>query len=421
MRPAPALLAAFVAPLLAAPAPAQGVTAEDAGVFKTYTLDGGAGVTATVTNWGARLLFVKCPDRDGRIVNVALGHGPELTDWIEAVERGVNPYFGATVGRYANRIAGGRFSLDGKDYTLATNAGRNHLHGGTVGFDRVRWEAGDVSEVASEERRREAQDEFERRLLAAPPEARRDLVRQYQDRFRGGRAALIPAVRFSHVSPDGAESYPGTLTAAVTYTLDGDTLRIEYEAATSEPTVFNPTQHAYFNLKGEGAGDVLGHELQIAADRYTPVDDALIPTGEVAAVTAPLDFREPKPIGRDIAETANGYDHNFVLNADGGEFRDGGEPAFAARVREPLTGRVLEVVTTEPGVQLYTAGGLNGSIVGTSGRPYERFGGFCLETQHFPDSPNKPEFPSTVLRPGETFRSVTTYRFTTDAAGGGDE
>ena len=390
MRPAPlaACLALAAAPALAL---AAGVTSEDAGVYQTYTLDGGAGVRVTVTNYGARILRIDCPDRDGRVVNVALGHGPELTDWVEDIEAGRNPYFGAIVGRYANRIAGGRFSLDGKTYSLATNNGSNHLHGGRVGFDRVRWEK--VSSGSS---------------VFSTDES--------------GTRTISPGatVLFAHRSPDGDEGYPGTLTATVRYSIlesSGDTLRVTYTATTTASTVLNLTQHAYFNLKGEGAGDVLGHELEIDADRSTPVDETLIPTGELRPVAGtPLDFTTATPIGERIdadvpqLRLTGGYDQNYVLNGD----RGGKEPTFAARVTEPLTGRVLEVATTEPGVQLYTAQGLNGSIVGTSGRPYTKYGGFCLETQHFPDSPNRPEFPSTTLRPGETFRSVTTYRFTTD-------
>ena len=381
-----AAFALALTPLLAAPAFAQGVKTEDAGVYKVYTLDAGAGVVVKVTNYGARILSIECLDRDGRVVNVALGHGPDLTDWVEAVESGTNPYFGAVVGRYGNRIAGGEFSLDGKTYSLVTNNGENHLHGGTVGFDQVRWAA-----------------------------TRYPLV---PDGSGGDVQIGDPnAVTFRHVSRDGAEGYPGALTATVTYRLSGDTLAVYYAATTTAPTVHNLTQHTYFNLKGEGAGDVLGHELELNADRFTPVDDTLIPTGELRPVKGtPFDFREPKPIGEDIAgvndqlKIGGGYDHNFVLNGE----RGGSEPTFAARVTEPLTGRVLEVATTEPGVQLYTGNFLDGSIVGTSGRPYVKRGAFCLETQHFPDSPNQPEFPSVVLRPGETYRSVTTFRFTTD-------
>ena len=397
----------LLAPLLFAPAArGQNVTSEDAGVYRVFTLDGGAGVVVKVTNYGARILSIECPDRNGRVVNVTLGHGPDLTDWVTAVQSGRNPYFGAVVGRYGNRIAGGTFDLDGETYELATNNGPNSLHGGRVGFDAVRWEAIWPWAGISDEALRNATPEERERLMA------------YIHAAPGNRRGT-ESIAFTHTSPDGAEGYPGALTATVTYTLAGDTLRVGYEATTTKPTVLNLTQHAYFNLKGEGAGDVLGHEVQLNADRFTPVDAALIPTGELRPVDGtPFDFRTAKPIGERIdAENeqiaiGGGYDHNFVLNGD----RGGEEPGLAARVTEPLTGRVLEVATTEPGVQFYTGNFLNGSIVGTSGRPYTKHAGFCLETQHFPNSPNQPGFPSTVLRPGERFRSVTTFRFTTDAA-----
>ena len=370
---------------------AQSPPVEDTGVYRVYTLgDGYRGPQVRVTNYGARILSITCPDRNGNRVNVALGHGERLESWVDAVESGVNPYFGAVVGRYGNRIAGGRFELDGETYELATNNGPNHLHGGKLGFDAVRWRwPGFI--VAEARERLEA--------------------------FRGSYEKPA-AIAFTRVSPAGEEGYPGELTATVTYLLKGDTLFVFYEATTTAPTVLNLTQHTYFNLKGEGAGDVLGHELELNADRFTPVDKTLIPTGELRPVAGtPFDFTTAKPIGQDIdAENeqltiGGGFDHNFVLNRD-----DAGadELTLAARVTEPLTGRVLEIETTEPGVQFYTGNFLDGSIVGTSGRPYVKRGAFCLETQHFPDSPNRPEFPSTTLRPGETFRSVTTFRFTTD-------
>ena len=235
-----------------------------------------------------------------------------------------------------------------------------------------------------------------------------------------GRVGGWPAVALRHVSADGAQGYPGVLTATVTYALDGDTLYVIYDATTAAPTPINLTQHTYFNLKGEGAGDILGHELTLNADRFTPVDDTLIPTGELRPVSGtPFDFTAGKPIGKEIdAENeqiriGGGYDHNFVLTG-GGADRD--TLRTAARVFEPLTGRVLEVKTDQPGVQFYTGNFLDGSVIGTSGRPYVKRGAFCLETQHFPDSPNQPDFPSTILRPGETYLTTTTFRFTTDAA-----
>ena len=396
-----ALLAACVAP-----ASAQDVSSEPADVYRVYTLGSEPGVVVRVTNYGARILSIECPDRDGNRVNVALGHGLDLSDWVNDVQAGRNPYFGAVVGRYGNRIAGGTFDLDGETYTLAQNNGPNSLHGGKVGFDAVRWET-----VISDEGVRLS-------------------TRSLGDLFPRG-FTLGNMVAFQYVTADGEEGYPGSLTATVAYTLSGDTLIVNYASTTTKPTPVNLTQHTYFNLKGEGAGDVLGHELTLNADRFTPVDDSLIPTGELRPVEGtPFDFRKAKPIGRDIAgddeqiRIGSGYDHNFVLNpgepdpvvpqAFGGPRRS--DLRLAARVREPLTGRVLEVRTTEPGVQFYTGNFLDGSIVGTSGRPYTKRGAFCLETQHYPDSPNQPNFPSTILKPGETRRSTTTFRFTTDAA-----
>ncbi|MFH5802735.1 aldose epimerase family protein [Alienimonas sp. DA493] len=373
-------------------APAQNVTSESADAYRVYTLDGGAGVTVKVTNYGARILSIECPDREGNRTNVALGHGPELSDWIDAVQSGVNPYFGAVVGRYGNRIADATFELDGETYELPANNGPNSLHGGDVGFDQVRWET----------------------FVPGRDETARQALTRFSDLPIGS------TVVFEYTSPDGEQGYPGELTATVAYTLLGDTLTVRYHATTTQSTPVNLTQHTYFNLKGEGAGDVLGHELTLNAPRFTPVDDTLIPTGELAAVKGtPFDFTAGKPIGKEIAaddeqlKIGGGYDHNFVL--DRGDAGDD-EMVLAARVHEPLTGRVLEVKTTEPGVQVYTGNFLDGSIIGTSGRPYEHRGAFCLETQHFPDSPNQPNFPSTILKPGDTLNSTTTFRFTTDAA-----
>ncbi|QDT18021.1 aldose epimerase family protein [Alienimonas californiensis] len=385
----PLLAAALFAAAVPA-APAQPVTSEPADAFRVYTLDSGSGVTVKVTNYGARILSIECPDREGNRVNVALGHGPELSDWIDAVQSGQNPYFGAVVGRYGNRIAGGEFELDGETYELPKNNGPNSLHGGNVGFDRVRWET------------------------LVPGTGTMEAASAFDGLTVGN------TVVFQYTAADGEQGYPGALTATVAYTLDGDTLTVRYHATTTKATPVNLTQHTYFNLKGEGAGDVLGHELTLNADRFTPVEETLIPTGELAAVKGtPFDFTAGKPIGEEIAADdeqltiGGGYDHNFVLNrGDAGE----DELTLAARVHEPLTGRVLEVKTTEPGVQVYTGNFLDGSIVGTSGRPYEHRGAFCLETQHYPDSPNQPEFPSTILKPGETLKSTTTFRFTTDAA-----
>ena len=419
MSARPLLSAALLAASVSA-ASAQMVSSEPTDVYRVYTLGSEPGVVVRVTNYGARILSIECPDRDGNRVNVALGHGPDLSDWVGAVEGGTNPYFGAVVGRYGNRIAGGTFELDGETYTLAQNNGPNHLHGGKVGFDRMRWEATLRRRQLYPQETLERREEIQRQAAGATESERDRLRREFLRGLGDNPFDDAAGITFTYTAADGEEGYPGALTATVTYALRRDTLRVAYEATTTKATPVNLTQHTYFNLKGEGAGDVLGHEMQINADRFTPVDDTLIPTGELAPVKGtPFDFTRAKPIGKEIAaeneqlEVGGGYDHNFVL--DRGESSDN-ELVLAARVREPLTGRVLEVKTTEPGVQFYTGNFLDGSIVGTSGRPYTKRGAFCLETQHFPDSPNQPNFPSTILKPGETLRSTTTFRFATDAA-----
>ena len=308
------------------------------------------------------------PDRNGNFGDIALGYN-DVSDYINAVDK---PYFGAIVGRYGNRIAGGKFSVDGKEYTVATNNGPNHLHGGIIGFDKVVWDAKPVS----------------------------------GSDWRG--------VELAYHAKDGEEGYPGNLKMTVTYKLhDDNRLGVDYLATTDKATPVNLTQHTYFNLKGEGDGDILDHELMIHADRYTPIDEGSIPTGELADVGGtPFDFREAKCIGRDIEsddeqlKLGKGYDHNWLVkDADGKSMR------LAARVHEPTTGRVLEVHTQEPGVQFYCGNFLSGKLVGKSGRNYLHRGGFCLETQHYPDSPNRPEFPSTLLKPGETYSTKTTFTF----------
>ncbi len=326
-----------------------------------YTLSNG-GITAKVTNYGAILTELIVPDRNGKAGDVVLGF-KDLKGYLAG-----HPFFGSTVGRVANRVAGGKFTIDGKTYTLAVNNGPNSLHGGTKGFDKAVWKA--------------------------------EVVPGSND----------PAVRFSHLSPDGDEGYPGNLSVSVTYTITNqDELRIDYTATTDKATPINLTNHSYFNLGGPASGSVLEHELMINADSYTMADETLIPTGKIAPVEGtPLDFRKPTPIGARIDQVeagTRGYDHNFVLKGDGKE------PRLAARVRDPKSGRVMEVLTTEPGVQLYTGNHLDGSLTGKGGVSYKKHGAFCLETEHFPDSINHPEFPSTVLRPGETYRQTTIYRF----------
>jgi aldose 1-epimerase len=340
-----------------------------------FTLAAASGVRVDVTDYGGIVVRVLVPDRTGRLADVALG--------FPSVERYVpNPaYLGAIVGRVANRIARGRFTLDGRTYVLATNDAPGgvpcHLHGGVRGFDQAVWAA--------------------------------------EQTTRGGR----PALRLRHTSPDGDEGYPGTLEVEVVYALTADgALRVDYAATTDRATPVALTNHTYWNLRGEGDADVLAHVLTLQASRYTPVDVGLIPTGALAAVAGtPFDFTTPHAIGARVdaddpqLRFAGGYDHNFVLDGPW----DGSDGfALAARVHEPASGRVLEVRTTEPGVQLYSGNFLDGSLVGKSGRGYGRRSALCLETQHFPDSPNHPGFPSIVLRPGRPLRSTTVFRFSTD-------
>jgi len=327
-----------------------------------YTLVNSNGLTAKITNYGAILVSLEVPDRDGNLADIALGYD-NLADYIK---RGA--FFGATVGRYANRIGGAKFVLDGIEYKLATNNGPNHIHGGKKGFDKVLWRLEDI-------------------------------------KAEGDQAV----VKLSYVSEDGEEGYPGNLACSVTYTLTSENeLKINYEAETDKTTIVNLTNHSYFNLAGQGRGDVLGHVLMLNADKYTVFDGALIPTGEVQSVTGtPLDFTTPKAIGSRIGQVGKGYDQNYVLNSSGDSL------ALCARVSEPTSGRVMEVHTTEPGVQLYTGNFLDGSLIGKDGKAYKKHYGFCLETQHFPDSPNKPEFPSVVLHPGQKFTSETVFKFST--------
>jgi len=339
----------------------------DGRTVELFTLSREGAPTVVVTSFGAYIVSIEAPGRDGERVQVTLGH-EDLEGYLE--DRG---YLGAVVGRYANRIAGGEFEIGGQKYTLARNNGPNHLHGGPAGFGRRLWTPRVVSGPEGE------------------------------------------ALELTYISADGEEGYPGTLTATVVYSLAEDGgLRLDYTATTDAPTVVNLTNHAYFNLAGEGSGDILDHVLQIEADSFTPVDETLIPTGEIRPVEGtPLDFREPTPIGARVddadpqLQAGGGYDNNFVVRGTPGELR------LAARVYERVSGRTLEVLTTQPGIQFYSGNFLDGSMVGPSGKPYEKRSGFCLETQHFPDSPNQPEFPSTLLEPGETFRETTVFRFST--------
>ncbi len=331
-----------------------------------YVLTNKNGVEVDITNFGAAVVSLKVPDRHGKTDDVVLGYD-DLDGYLHD-----KSYFGATVGRYANRIAHGKFTLNGTTYTLAKNDGENHLHGGVRGFNKVVWEAKDVSTA--------------------------------------GAAAL----QLNYLSKDGEEGYPGNLSVQVTYTLtNNNELKIDYAATTDKDTVLNLTHHSYFNLAGQGKGDILQHQLLLHASRFTPVDATLIPTGEIRSVKGtPLDFASATAIGSRIGQDddqlklGHGYDHNFVL--DGGT---GGAPVLAAQVYEPSSGRVMEVWTTQPGIQLYSGNFLNDTIRGKSGSTYQRRAAFCLETQHFPDSPNKPNFPSTILKVGGQFKSSTTYKF----------
>jgi len=324
-----------------------------------YTLTNAHGMKVTIITYGAMITSVEVPDRDGKLANVTL-----FRDSLEDYRAG-HPYFGCVVGRYANRIAKGKFTLDGQEYTLATNDHENHLHGGDKGFDKYVWKAQPI------------------------------------------KTDGIVGVTMTHVSPDGDEGYPGELTATVAYTLtDENELQMAYTATTTKPTVVNLTNHAYWNLAGAGSGKILDHVMMINADKYLPVDEGLIPTGEPKPVEdTPLDFREPKPIGRDLEKVEGGYDHCYVLSKQPGE-----EMSLAARVVEPKSGRVMEIYTTQPGIQFYTSNFLDGKVSG-GGVAYQEHDGFCLETEHFPDSPNKPDYPSTVLKPGETYEQVTIHRF----------
>ena len=339
-----------------------GKTSEGAEV-DLYTLTNANGLRVKIMTYGATITSVEVPDRDGRLANVTLSLD-SLDDYLKG-----HPFFGSTVGRYANRIAKGKFSIDGKEYTLATNNGPNHLHGGEKGFDKVVWKTEPIK----------------------------------------GEDSV--GVAFSYQSPDGEEGYPGTLSAKVTYSLTNDNqLRMDYEAETDKPTVVNLTNHAYWNLAGGGTGDVLDHLLTLNADRFLPIDDGLIPLGELKPVgDTPMDFTHPMTIGSRIKQVEGGYDHCYVLNKTDGVTK----PTFVAKITEPGSGRVMEIFTTQPGVQLYTGNFLDGTVTG-GGKPFKKHYGFCLETQHYPDSPNRSEFPSTLLTPGEKYRQTTVHKFSVE-------
>ena len=328
-----------------------------------FTLRNSQGVTATISNFGGTLTSLLVPDKNGKLGDVILGFD-NVSGYQSAAFRKSNPYFGALIGRYGNRIKGGKFTLDGKTYQLGVNNGPNSLHGGKIGYDQHVWQA------------------------------------------ESGTSADGQTLKLTYLSKDGEEGYPGNLQVTVVYTLtNANALKIDYTATTDKATPLNLTNHAYFNLNHGAGKDILGHEVTLPADRYTVVDATLIPTGELRPVKGtPFDFTTPHTIGERIAQVPGGYDHNWVLNAATGQHS-------AATVFEPISGRTLEVTTDEPGIQFYTGNFLDGTLKGKVGTVYGKNAGFCLETQHFPDSPNQSKFPSTILKPGETFHSTSTYTF----------
>lgn len=334
--------------------------------MELYTLTNSNGMKATITNFGGKVVSLMVPDKNGKLADVVLGY-----DSI-AQYPGGNPYFGAIIGRFGNRIAGGLFTLDGEEFKLATNNGSNALHGGPGGFHNVLWKA-----------------------------------RPFKNEVGEG-------LELTYESRDGEEGYPGHLRATVIYLLSNENeLIIAYDATTSKPTVVNMTHHSFFNLKGEGNGDILGHQFEIFAEKYLPVDSTLIPTGEIRSVKdTPFDFLKPHTAGERIngndiqLKYGNGYDHCWVINQ-----AFPGEMVLMARVTEPESGRTMELLSTEPGLQFYSGNFLSGKDIGKGGKSYEFRSAFCLEAQHYPDSPNKPEFPSTVLKPNDHYNQRTIYRF----------
>ncbi len=336
----------------------------DGGTVDLYTLTNKNGLQAQISTYGGVLVTLRTPDQRGRMADIVLGYD-NARGYVNDAS-----YFGALIGRFANRIAGGKFTLEGQEYQLAQNNDANHLHGGVRGFDKAIWQAKPIDHP--------------------------DGV----------------ALELTYLSKDGEENYPGNLSVTVVYSLtNADELRLDYEASTDKPTIINLTHHSYFNLSGQGTGSILSHEVRINADRFTPVDKDLIPTGQLQSVTGtPFDFTQMTPIGKRIYERhpqlllGRGYDHNYVLNNQGKEL------SLAAEVFDPKSGRGLEMWTTEPGMQFYTGNFLNGAR-GKAGRLYNFRDGFCLEAQHFPDSPNQPAFPSTVLKPNEKYTQTTVYKF----------
>ncbi|RFP63424.1 galactose mutarotase [Hymenobacter lapidiphilus] len=349
----------------AAPTSRQFGNTADGTAVLLFMLQNACGMRATISNYGGIITRLLVPDKAGQLGDVVLGFD-NLSDYLRQPPN-ESPYFGALIGRYGNRIAKGRFALDGKEYALATNDVPHHLHGGQRGFDKVVWQA------------------------------------------TAGTSAAGQTLTLHYTSPDGEEGYPGNLAVTVVYTLTNDNaLRLDYTATTDQATPVNLTNHSYFNLSAGQTPDVLAHELMLDADKYTVVNDQLIPTGELRPVAGtPMDFRQSHAIGARIAQVPGpppgGYDHNWVLNGQG--------MRPVARVYEPVSGRTLEVRTDQPGVQFYSGNFLNGNLTGKNGQVYGQYAGFCLETQHFPDSPNHPSFPSTILRPGETLRTSTVYQF----------
>lgn len=338
-------------------------TTPDGKTVEIYTLKSPS-VQARIMTYGARIVSIETPDRNGKMADIVLGH-PDLQGYIEDGKT----YFGAIVGRYGNRIAKGQFTLEGKPHQITVNDHGNMLHGGVVGFDQKVWTGKEIPD----------------------------------------------GVEMSLVSPDGDQGFPGELTAHVRYTLHGDSLHIDYTATTTKPTVTNLTNHSYFNLAGEGSGPILDETLEINANTFNPTDAGSIPTGIQPVAGTPFDFRKPTEIGLRIhdndpqlTQAHDGYDLNWILNGPPGEMK------LAARVHDPKSGRLLTVSTTQPGVQFYTGNFLDGTIKGTGGKIYEKYGALCLETQHFPDSPNHPDFPSTELKPGQTLHTATIFAFTTD-------